>query len=63
MKVGINRWDQQGVEASVKEIEQFCDKNIVKPLKSEEITPEIKSAALGCLMFLRKNRNGTIKGR
>ena len=54
MKKGIN---------IIREMRQFHDRNVVNPLKPEDITPDIKKKALGYLMFFRQKRNGAIKGR
>ena len=63
MKAGVRAWGQDGVEAIIKEMKQFHDREVVKPLLPHQITLEIKSKALGYLMFLKKKRNGVIKGR
>ena len=44
-------------------MKQFHDREVVKPLPPSEITSTVKETALGYLMFLKKNRNGIIKGR
>ena len=54
---------EKGVEAIIKEMKQFHDREVVRPLRREEITNDVKSRALGYLMFLKEKRNGEIKGR
>jgi len=62
MKNGINLWGK-GVDSILKEMNQFHDRDAVRPLLPTEITENVKAKALGYLMFLRKKRNGEIKGR
>ena len=38
------------------------DREVMKPMHAHELTPEQKRASLQYLMFLTKNRYGTIKG-
>ena len=54
MKAGVCAWGQDGVEAIIKEMKQFHDREVVIPLLPHQITLEIKSKALGYLMFLKK---------
>ena len=63
MKAGIKTWGQEGVAVIIKEMKQFHDREVVKPLLPSEITPTVKATALGYLMFLKKKRNGIIKRR
>ena len=58
MKRGIKIWGEKGVDAIIKETKQFHDRNVVNPLKPEDITPDIREKALGYLMFLKQKRNG-----
>ena len=63
MRKGIKMWGEKGVNAIIKKMKQFRDRNVVNPLKPKDITAEIKKKALGYLMFLKQKRNGAIKGR
>ena len=63
MTAGIKAYGQQGVDAIVKEMKQFHDREVVRPLLPEQITPDIKKRALGYLMFLKMKRTGEVKGR
>ena len=63
MKKGVRLWGEQGIEAVIAEMKQFHDRGVVRPLPAKEITREMKKRALGYLMFLKKKRNGEIKGR
>ena len=40
MKAGIKMHDTKGVDFILKEIQQFYDRGVVKPLKSDDITSE-----------------------
>ena len=51
------------MDAILKEMNQFHDRDAVRPLLPTEITENVKAKALGYLMFLKKKRNGEIKGR
>ena len=63
MKARVNMWGQEGVDVIIKEMKQFHDHAVLQPLLPSEISPKVKSTALGYLMFLKKKRNGTIKAR
>ena len=63
MNAGIKAFGQSGIDAVMKEMKQFHDREVVKPLSPSETTPEMKRRALGYLMFLKQKRTGEIKGR
>ena len=63
MKKGIKMWREKGVNAILKEMKQFHDRNVVHPLTPLYITQEIRDKALGYLMLLKQKRNGDIKSR
>ena len=63
MNAGIKAFGQPGVGAIVKEMKQFHDREVVKPLHPSEVTTDIKRRALGYIMFLKQKRSGEIKGR
>lgn len=63
MKAGLKKFGQAGVESIITEMKQFHDRNVVQPLKLNEITSDIKNKALGYLMFLKQKRCGKIKAR
>ena len=44
-------------------MQQLHDREVMKPKHAHELTPEQKRASLQYLMFLKKKRDGTIKGR
>jgi hypothetical protein len=63
MKRGIKEFGEAGVNAVLKELQQLHDRKVLEPVSSDNITREEKRASLQYLMFLKKKRNGTIKGR
>lgn len=63
MKRGVKIWGKKGMNAILKEMTQFHDRNVVRPLTPTQITGDIRDKALGYLMFLKQKRNGDIKGR
>ena len=63
MKRGIKEFGDAGVDAVLSELKQLHDRNVLEPRPANELTREEKRAALHYLMFLKKKRNGRIKGR
>ena len=63
MNAGIKAFGQKGVDAVVKEMKQFHDREVVKPILPNDVTADIRKRALGYLMFLKRKRSGDIKGR
>ena len=46
MKAGIKLWGQPSVEAIIKEMKQFNDRKVVRPLIPSEITTQVKAKSL-----------------
>jgi hypothetical protein len=63
MKEGIELFGDDGVNAVLKELKQLHDRQVIEPKGPSKLSREEKKAALQYLMFLKKKRNGTIKGR
>ena len=63
MNAGIKAFGQKGVDAVVKEMKQFHDREVVKPILPNDVTADICKRALGSYMFLKRKRSGDIKGR
>ena len=63
MNAGIKAFGQPGVDAVLREMKQFHDREVVEPILPSNITKEMKSRALGYLMFLKQKSTGEIKGR
>ena len=63
MKQGIKEFGDAGVDAVLEELQQLHDRNVLEPTSANELTREQKRGALNYLMFLKKKRNGRIKGR
>ena len=63
MKRGLKEFGEEGYTAVRKEMQQLHDRKVMQPIKRKDLTPAQKREALGYLMFLKKKRNGTVKGR
>ena len=63
MKRGLKEFGEDGYIAVRKEMQQLHDRKVMQPIKRKDLTPAQKREALGYLMFLKKKRNGTVKGR
>ena len=51
MRKGVKLWGERGVDAIFKEIKQFHDRGVVRPLLQHEIKEEVRGKALGYLML------------
>ena len=63
MKKGLRVFGEEGYAAVKKEMQQLHDRKVMQPITHKDLTPAQKREALGYLMFLKKKRSGTIKGR
>ncbi|VEU33958.1 unnamed protein product [Pseudo-nitzschia multistriata] len=63
MKEGIRRFGEAGVAAVLKELKQLHDRGVVSALDPKHITREMVAQALPYLMFLKRKRDTSIKGR
>ena len=54
---------QEGVDAILKELKQMHKQAVLQPMDPAKLDPEIQGKALPCLMFLRRKRDGMVKGR
>ena len=63
MKQGLKRFGEEGYAAVKKEMQQLHDRKVMQPINRKDLTPAQKREALGYLMFLKKKRSGTVKGR
>lgn len=63
MRKGIKEFGDAGVDAVLSELKQLHDRKVLEPRIADELSREEKLAALHYLMFLKKKRNGRIKGR
>ena len=63
MKRGLRMFGEEGYTAVRKEMQQLHDRKVMQPVNRKDLTPAQKREALGYLMFLKKKRNGTVKGR
>ena len=53
MNARIKAFGQPRIDAVLKEMKQFHNRDVVEPLRPSEISLEIKQRALGYLMFLK----------
>ena len=60
---GLRIFGEAGVDAVLKELTQLYDRKVIRPRGKDEMTGEEREAALQYLMFLKKKRDGTVKGR
>ena len=64
LKRGLKEYGEDGVNAVLKELQQFHDRKVVTPRDPSLLSSKEKNkAALQYLMFLKKKRTGVIKGR
>ncbi|VEU43169.1 unnamed protein product, partial [Pseudo-nitzschia multistriata] len=63
VKAGLKIFGTLGVEAVLKELRQLHDREVVSPVHIRDLTGEEIKRALPYLMFLKRKRCGTIKGR
>ena len=63
MKKGLKVFGEPGYAAVKKEMQQLHDRKVMQPVNRKNLSSSQKKEALGYLMFLKKKRYGTIKGR
>jgi len=63
MKRGIKEFGAAGLEAVSKEMQQLHDREVMAATAPQDLTPDQRKEALGYLMFLKRKRCGTVKGR
>ena len=63
VKQGLRMFGEDGYAAIRKEMQQLHDRKVMQPINRKDLTLAQKREALGYLMFLKKKRNGTVKGR
>ena len=61
---GLQLFGNKGYQAALKELDKnLVGRGYIKVLSEANVTWEIKQIALGYLMFLKRKRNGKMKGR
>lgn len=60
---GLKKFGKDGDEAVKAEMLQLHSREVMEPKSGESLSDKNKSDALSYLMFLKKKRDGTIKGR
>lgn len=56
-------WEQRSVEAIIKEMNQSHNCSIVHPVLPNKINPQVKTIALGYLVYLKRNETVLSKDR
>ena len=63
IKKGLELFEQEGVDAVLKELKQMHNMEVVEPLHPSTVTKEMRQRALNYLMFLKRKKSGEVKGR
>jgi hypothetical protein len=63
MKKGLKEFGTEGTKAVLKELHQLHTRKVLEPKDPKYMTTMDRRRALQYLMFLKKKRNGMIKGR
>ena len=63
VRQGIKIFGDDGIDAVLKELKQLHDRVVVTPVDPNTMSDELKANALPYLMFLKRKRCGSIKGR
>jgi hypothetical protein len=63
MKKGLKEFGAEGTKAVLKELHQLYTRKVLEPKDPKDLTKMDRRRALQYLMFLKKKRNGMIKGR
>jgi hypothetical protein len=62
-KKGLRLFGQQGADAITAELEQLHYRDVIQPLRPDEMTREERQKSLYYLMYLKRKRCGRIKAR
>ena len=63
MKKGIKMFDECGVRAVHKELDQLLYRKLIQPRLHRELTSEQKRRSLSYLIFIKEKRDLSIRGR
>ena len=63
IKRGLELFEQEGIDAVLKELRQMHNLEVVEPLYPTTVTKEMRQRALNYLMFLKRKKSGEVKGR
>ena len=63
LKAGLKKFGEAREKAVTKELCQFHDMSVFKPVDPASLSGEDKKAALASLLFLKEKRDGRIKAR
>ena len=62
MKKGIKLFEDAGVGAVLKELQQLHDRKVLEPKNAKSLSPSERKAALHYLMFLKEKQTILLKG-
>lgn len=63
IKKGLKVFGEQGEQAVKSEMQQLHDRMVMQPISANNLSSNERSDALKYLMFLKKKRDGRVKGR
>ena len=63
MKRGLKIFGEEGMKAVKDELQQLHDREVMKLVHKNQLTPEQRQESLGYLMFMKRKRNGKVKGQ
>ncbi|VEU41596.1 unnamed protein product [Pseudo-nitzschia multistriata] len=63
VRQGIKIFGEEGVNAVLKELKQFHDRGVISMIDPKMMTREMVQQALPYLMFLKRKRDNSVKGR
>ena len=63
LKKGLNKFGDQGYEASHGEMKQLHDRSVFKPINVSNLTPQEKKRSMESLIFLVEKHECRIKAR
>ncbi|KAL7559815.1 hypothetical protein ACA910_003979 [Epithemia clementina (nom. ined.)] len=62
-KKGLEVFGEEGQQAVLEELQQLHERKVILPKEAADLTPEQKRTSLEYLMFIRRKRDGLLKGR
>jgi len=63
MNQGLKLFQDEGEEAVMKELQQMYDLKVVEGMEPSTISPEMRKKEISYLMFFKRKKSGTAKGR
>ena len=63
LRKGLKVFGAAGVASVRKEMKQIHDRKVMEPVNAKDLSPSQRAEALAYLMFLKRKRDGILKGR